>query len=225
MDFHLTEEQQILRDTVRDFAENEVLPGAKERDATHEFPWELFRKTAELGLTGMLAAEANGIQHASHVREHFINMIRYTETLKALAKAAHHEPENFGGTGLYVANRLIANMAKLYFASNFHEFIRSIQDIAGGLLVTQPTYQDWQNEELKPYLECYLGGAGEYGAEERLKLMSSMHHMLASDFSGWHEVCTIHAEGSFAAQKMMLLLEAPSEMYKQRAKQLIGLKV
>jgi 4-hydroxybutyryl-CoA dehydratase/vinylacetyl-CoA-Delta-isomerase len=174
---------------------------------------------------GMLAAEANGIQRASHVREHFISMIKYTETLKALAKAAHHEPENFGGTGLYVANRLIANMAKLYFASNFHEFIREIQDIAGGLLVTQPTYQDWRNEELNPYLERYLGGAGEYSAEERLKLMSTMHHMIASDFSGWHEVCTVHAEGSFAAQKMMLLLEAPLEKYKQRAKELIGLKV
>jgi butyryl-CoA dehydrogenase len=60
MDFHLTEEQQILRDTVRDFAEKEVAPGAKERDASHEFPWDLFRKTADLGLTGMLAEEKHG---------------------------------------------------------------------------------------------------------------------------------------------------------------------
>ncbi|MBW1787044.1 MAG: hypothetical protein JRK53_10590 [Deltaproteobacteria bacterium] len=174
---------------------------------------------------GMLAAEANGVQKASHVREQFINMIKYTETTKALAKAALMDPENFGETGLFVANRLSSNMAKLFFASNFHEFVRDIQDICGGLLVTQPTYQDWEHAELKPYLERYLGGAGKYTAEERLKLMSMLHHLVASDFAGWHEVCTIHAEGSFAAQKMMMMAEAPIEMYKEQAKKIVGLSV
>jgi len=174
---------------------------------------------------GMIAAEANGVQKASHVREQFINMIKYTETTKALAKAALMDPENFGETGLFVANRLSSNMAKLFFASNFHEFVRDIQDICGGLLVTQPTYQDWEHAELKPYLERYLGGAGKYTAEERLKLMSMLHHLVASDFAGWHEVCTIHAEGSFAAQKMMMMAEAPIEMYKEQAKKIVGLSV
>jgi 4-hydroxybutyryl-CoA dehydratase/vinylacetyl-CoA-Delta-isomerase len=173
----------------------------------------------------MLAAEANGVEKASHIREHFINMIRYTETTKALAKAALMEPENFGGSGLYVAKCLTSNMAKLNFASNFHDFVRNIQDISGGLVVTQPTYQDWEHAELKPYLERYMGGAGNFTAEERLKLMSMLHHLVASDFAGWHEVCTVHAEGSFAAQKMMLGLEAPIDMYKEKAKVLIGLNV
>jgi 4-hydroxybutyryl-CoA dehydratase / vinylacetyl-CoA-Delta-isomerase len=174
---------------------------------------------------GMLAAEANGIHNTSHVRERFIDMIKYAETTKALARAAYTNPEDFGGSGLYVANRLNSNMAKLHFASNFHEFVRNIQDIAGGLVVTQPTYQDWQHAELHPYLEKYMGGAGNYTAKERLKLMSMLHHMVASDFAGWHEVCTIHAEGSFAAQKMMLFAEAPMDMYKERAKKIVGLSV
>ena len=174
---------------------------------------------------GMLVAEANGIQKASHVRERYVEMIRYTETVKALAQAAIMEPEDLGGSGLFIANRLRSNMAKLYFASNFHDFVRGIQDLAGGLLVTQPTYQDWQHAELKPYLERYMGGAGPYTAEERLKIMSMLHHLVASDFGGWHEVCTVHAEGSFAAQKMMLLAEAPMEMYKEKAKEALGLNV
>ena len=70
-----------------------------------------------------------------------------------------------------------------------------------------------------------MGGAGKYGAEDRLKLMSTLHHVVASDFGGWHEVCTIHAEGSFAAQKMMLAIEAPIEMYKKKAKEMVGLKL
>lgn len=172
---------------------------------------------------GMLAAEANGVQKASHVRDRFLSMINYTETTKSLALAAMTEPENFAGSGLFVANRLTSNMAKLFFASNFHEFIRDIQDIAGGLLVTQPTYRDWQNRELKPHLEKYMGGAEGYPAEKRLKIMSMLHHLTASDFSGWHEICTIHAEGSFAAQKMMMMAEAPMDMYKQRAREVVGL--
>lgn len=174
---------------------------------------------------GMLVAEANGVEGASHVREQFVEMIRYTETTKAPAKAALTDPEDFGGSGFFVANRLLSNMAKLHFASNFHQFIRGIQDLAGGLLVTQPTYKDWAHPELRPYLERYMGGAGAFIAEERLKLMSMLHHLVASDFAGWHEVCMIHAEGSPAAQKKMLLAEAPSESYKRKAKEIVGLNV
>jgi 4-hydroxybutyryl-CoA dehydratase/vinylacetyl-CoA-Delta-isomerase len=174
---------------------------------------------------GMLAADANGVSKTSHVREAFINMIKYTETTKSLAKAALYEPEDFGGSGLLVPNRLTCNMAKLFFASNFHEFVRNIQDISGGLVVTQPTYRDWENPELNPYLKKYMGGASGYNAEERLKLMSTLHHIVGSDFAAWHEVCTIHAEGSFASQKMMLMVEAPIEEYKKNAKRIVGLNV
>ena len=53
--------------------------------------------------------------------------------------------------------------------------------------------------------------------------MSTLHHVVASDFAGWHEVCTIHAEGSTASQKMMLLAEAPSDYYKEKARNVVGL--
>ncbi|MBN2284729.1 MAG: gamma-aminobutyrate dehydratase [Deltaproteobacteria bacterium] len=172
---------------------------------------------------GILAAEANGINRSSHIREAFIEMIKYTETTRSLAKAAMYEPEDFGGSGLFVPNRLTCNMAKLFFASHFHEFIRLIQDITGGILVTQPTYRDWENPDLRPYLERYLGGAEGYDAETRMKLMSMLHHVVGSDFAAWHEVCTVHAEGSFASQKMMLMVEAPMKKYKEAARKLVGL--
>lgn len=56
-------------------------------------------------------------------------------------------------------------------------------------------------------------------------MMSRLHPTVASDSGGWHEVCTVHAEGSFAAQMMMLAIEAPTEMYKKRAKEIVGLHV
>ncbi len=60
MKLELTEEQQMLRDMVRDFAENEVAPGAAERDEKEEFDRSLFDKMAELGLTGIPFPEEYG---------------------------------------------------------------------------------------------------------------------------------------------------------------------
>jgi short/branched chain acyl-CoA dehydrogenase len=53
MDFELTDEQRLLRDTVRDFARQEVAPVAEELDRTKSFPYELVSKMGELGLMGI----------------------------------------------------------------------------------------------------------------------------------------------------------------------------
>ncbi len=62
MNFELTEEQQMIRDTVRDFAEREIRPVAKELDEKGEFSVELTRKMGELGLFGMYLPEKYGGQ-------------------------------------------------------------------------------------------------------------------------------------------------------------------
>ena len=54
MDFELTEEQKIIQTTVRDFAQNELAPVADALDQAEEFPWNNFKRMAELGLTGMI---------------------------------------------------------------------------------------------------------------------------------------------------------------------------
>ena len=54
MDFNLTEEQIMIRDAARDFAQNELLPGVIERDEKQEFPHEQIKKMGELGFLGMM---------------------------------------------------------------------------------------------------------------------------------------------------------------------------
>jgi len=51
--FELSEEHKQIRDMARDFARGEVMPGAAERDKTHEFPAELVDQLGELGFMGM----------------------------------------------------------------------------------------------------------------------------------------------------------------------------
>jgi len=68
MNFEHTEEQSLLREMVRDFAENEIAPSAKERDEEERFDRELmFDKLAELGLTGIVFPEEYGGAGADYI--------------------------------------------------------------------------------------------------------------------------------------------------------------
>jgi butyryl-CoA dehydrogenase len=68
MNFELTEEQSLIRETVRDFAVNEIAPSAAERDEEERFDRELmFDKLGELGLTGIVFPEQYGGADADYI--------------------------------------------------------------------------------------------------------------------------------------------------------------
>ena len=60
MDFSLTKEQEMVRRVVREFAEKEVAPKAKEIDITEEFPWDTVRKMAQNDMMGIPYPEEYG---------------------------------------------------------------------------------------------------------------------------------------------------------------------
>jgi butyryl-CoA dehydrogenase len=67
LNLELTEEQQLLQKSVREFAEAEVKPLAKEIDETGRFPRDTFAKAAELGLTGVAMPENEGGAGMDHI--------------------------------------------------------------------------------------------------------------------------------------------------------------
>jgi len=67
MDFSLSMEQDILRNTVRQFAEKEIKPVAQELDEKEEFSYETMQKMGELGLFGMFVSEKYGGQAMDYV--------------------------------------------------------------------------------------------------------------------------------------------------------------
>jgi len=67
LNFNLSEEQMLLQRTVREFAESEVKPLARENDEAGHFPRETFRKAAELGLTGVAVPECEGGAGFDHI--------------------------------------------------------------------------------------------------------------------------------------------------------------
>jgi len=67
MNFKLNEEQEMMRKMIREFAENEVAPGAAERDENEEFSREIFDKLAELEVTGLPFPEEYGGADSDYV--------------------------------------------------------------------------------------------------------------------------------------------------------------
>lgn len=84
MDFNLTEEQKMIQQAARDFAQTELLPGVIERDELSQFPKEQVRKMAELGFLGMMVDPkygGSGMDSVSYV-------LVMTEIAKVDASAA-----------------------------------------------------------------------------------------------------------------------------------------
>ena len=67
MDFQLTEEQNLTRQAVRDFAEKEIAPVARELDEKERFLVELTQKMAELGLLGCFVSEKYGGSNMGYI--------------------------------------------------------------------------------------------------------------------------------------------------------------
>ncbi len=166
-------------------------------------------------------AKYNGLYNVGHIKDKLADIAAYVETLRALANAAAQDPVMYDD--IAVPNPLIANMAKLHFASKYHAFIELIQDIGGGILATAPDKKDWENPDIHDYLEHYLGGSEKYSTLDRLKMIHETMRHICSHESAFHEVTTVHAEGSMAAQKMMILVESPLKRYETMAKTAAGI--
>jgi alkylation response protein AidB-like acyl-CoA dehydrogenase len=100
MDFDLSDEQRLLRDTVRDFASGEVAPVADQLSRTKSFPYELVSKMGELGLMGIPFDEEYGgggadtLSYALAVEE-----LTRVDSSVAITVAAH---TSLGTTPIYL---------------------------------------------------------------------------------------------------------------------------
>jgi short/branched chain acyl-CoA dehydrogenase len=91
LNFDLTQEQQLVRDTVREFAESRIAPIAAELDREHRFPYGLVEELAGLGLMGMTVPEEYGGAGADAVSYAIaIEELTRIDSSVAITVAAHH---------------------------------------------------------------------------------------------------------------------------------------
>ncbi|UCG09073.1 MAG: hypothetical protein JSV83_10650 [Desulfobacterales bacterium] len=147
-------------------------------------------------------ADYNGISKAPHVREKITDLVIYLETLKSLSKTACYDFVMRGG--LAVPNPIATNMAKYHFAHYYHDVVKIVQDLAGGLVVTAPSYRDYQLVEMQADIDKYLQGVKEVSTENRLRMFDLIRRITSSDL----ETICLHGEGSPMAERMTIFMEA-----------------
>jgi len=174
-------------------------------------------KAMELELfTGaaVLMAEYNGVEKVPHVREKLTWLAMYTEAVEIMGRSACEHCISEPDSDLVYPNPMYANICKFYFADNWHQATKYIQDIAGGITVTCPSGKDFMNPETRKLLDKYLGGREGIPTEHRLRMAKLIRDLTSS----YEDVLTIHAEGSLEAQKLSIYTLADFDRYKAAAK-------
>jgi 4-hydroxybutyryl-CoA dehydratase/vinylacetyl-CoA-Delta-isomerase len=174
-------------------------------------------KYAELEVlvgAAMLMAEYNGLEKVPHVQDKLSWLVMYAEGAEALGRSAAEYCVTDPDSDLVYPNPMYSNIAKFFFADNYHQAIKFVQDIAGGSAATLPSGKDYLNPETHALLEKYFGGKAGVPTEHRFRAFK-----LVKDLSAViHAVTTIHAEGSLAAQRLSTFALADFERYKTAAR-------
>jgi 4-hydroxybutyryl-CoA dehydratase/vinylacetyl-CoA-Delta-isomerase len=159
-----------------------------------------------LGCAVMLA-QANGTLAASHVREKIAFVLHYEKLLRACVDCAAREALP-AEAGRVLPSPVYTNVGKYHFASRFHEVVRTVQDVAGGFVITAPGKADLDGSETGPLVRKYLAGGERVDPELRLRLFHLVRDLTASEFGGYNQIVTLHGEGSLQAQVFQALRDA-----------------
>jgi 4-hydroxybutyryl-CoA dehydratase/vinylacetyl-CoA-Delta-isomerase len=166
-----------------------------------------------------LAAEYAGTDKAPHIREAITHMVRISEASHACAIAAAVKgKEEPPGSGVYMPDDLFGNVAKITTAHGFWQIMALAGDIAGGLVVTMPSFKELKNPATKGYVEKYLKAA--VPAEKRMRITKVLQNWTA----GLHGPGTWHGAGSTQAQMISLHRAANLEEKKRIAKKIAGIE-
>lgn len=166
-----------------------------------------------------LAADYNGVPKASHVRDKLIEMVHLNETMYCCGLACSHEGHPTAA-GNYEIDMLLANVNKQNVTRFPYEIARIAQDLAGGLMVTQPSEQDLRDEKLGPYIRKYLRGRSDIATENRMRIMRLVENLTLGTAAVGYLTESMHGAGSPQAQRIMIQRQANMEAKKELAKRI-----
>ncbi len=170
-----------------------------------------------------LAADYNGVPKASHIKDKLIEMVHLNETMFACSMAsccAGHKT----CAGNYEIDMLLANVCKQNVTRFPYEIARLAEDIAGGIMVTMPSEKDYNNPELKPYLEKYLKGADGVSTENRMRILRLIENITLGSAAVGYRTESMHGAGSPQAQRIMIARQGEIGKKKGMAKRIAHIK-
>jgi 4-hydroxybutyryl-CoA dehydratase/vinylacetyl-CoA-Delta-isomerase len=150
-----------------------------------------------------LAADYNGVAKASHVKDKLIEMTHLNETIYSSALACSYE--GFATpSGAYLIDLMLANVCKQNVTRFPYEIGRLAEDIAGGLMVTQPSEKDLRSPEIGHYLDKYLRGVASVPTENRMRIFRLIENLTLGTGSVGYRTESMHGAGSPQAQRIMI---------------------
>ncbi len=164
-----------------------------------------------------LAADYNGVNKAAHIKDKLIEMTHLNETIFSSALACSYEGTRTS-SGAYLIDLMLANVCKQNVTRFPYEMGRLAQDIAGGIMVTQPSEQDYKNKEIGHYIEKYLKGVDSVPTESRMRIMRLIENLTLGTGAVGYLTESLHGAGSPQAQRIMIARLGNFEDKKELAK-------
>ncbi len=169
------------------------------------------------------AAEYNGVEKASHIKDKLIEMVHLNETLYCCGIACSSEGEATKA-GNYQINTLLANICKQNVTRFPYEIARLAEDIAGGLMVTMPSEKDFNSPEVGEMCRKYFKGNENVGVMDRMKIFRLIENMTLGTAAVGYRTESLHGAGSPQAQRIMIGRQGKISDKKILAKRLAGIK-
>lgn len=169
-----------------------------------------------------LATEYAGVDKATHVKDKLIEMVHLNETLYSCGIACSSQG-HITEAGNYLIDLLLANVCKQNITRFPYEIARLAEDLAGGIMVTMPSEQDYNNEELRPYIEKYLKGVDGVSTENRMRVLRLVENITLGTAAVGYRTESMHGAGSPQAQRIMIARQSNMEHKKSLAKDIAGI--
>ena len=177
-----------------------------------------------------LAAEYNGVEKASHIKDKLIEMTHLNETLFSCGLACSCEG-CATKAGNYQIDLLLANVCKQNVTRFPYEIVRLAEDIAGGVMVTMPSEKDFKSdmvvgkngETIGEICKKFFVGRDDIPTEKRQRIMRFIENLCLGAAAVGYRTESMHGAGSPQAQRIMIARQGNIQGKKQLAKDIAGI--
>ena len=167
-------------------------------------------------------ADYNGVDKVSHIRDKLVEMVHLNETIYSSGIASGHEAKRLD-SGAVINEPMLSNVCKHNVTRFPYEIARLAQDLAGGLMVTMPSEQDFRSEEVGPIIDKLLKGRPEISTEARMRILRLIENMTLGRNAVGYLTESMHGAGSPQAQRIQILRGMELEKKKALSHRLAGI--
>jgi 4-hydroxybutyryl-CoA dehydratase / vinylacetyl-CoA-Delta-isomerase len=168
------------------------------------------------------AAEDNGVQGASHIKDKLVEMTHLNETIYSSCMAGAYRSKRLA-SGAQINDDMLSNVAKHNVTRFPYEIARLAQDIAGGIVVTMPSERDLHNNEIGPLVRKFLQTREGVDVASRMRVLRLIENMTIGRNAVGYLTESLHGAGSPQAQRIQIGRGMQIENKKALARSLAGI--